>query len=73
MIETFFNDNNKFELSLNFWTCDKCSIAFDNSDELRDHLLNYHSVDSRISTYNKRLQDEKYVKHAKKHVYNYSS
>ena len=73
MIEIFFNDSNKFELSLNSWSCDKCSIVFDNSDELRDHLLNYHSVDSRISTYNKRLQDEKYVKHAKKHVYNYSS
>ena len=73
MIEIFFNDNSKFELNLNFWTCDKCSTIFDNSDELRDHFLNYHNVDSRISTYNKRLQNEKYVKHAKKHVYNYSS
>ena len=36
-------------------------------------MLNYHNVDSRISTYNKRLQNEKYVKHTKKHVYNYSS
>ena len=73
MIEIFFNDSNKSELNLNSWTCDKCSIAFDNSNELRDHLLNYHCVDSRVNTYNKRLQDEEYAKHVKKHVYNYSS
>ena len=73
IIEILFNDNNKFELNLNFWTYDKCSIVFNNSNELRDYFLNYYNVDSRINTYNKRLQNEKYVKHAKKHVYNYSS
>ena len=72
-IEIFFNDNSKSEMNLNFWICDKCSFAFDNSNELRDHFLNYHNVDSRVNTYNKRLQDEKYAKHAKKHVYNYFS
>ena len=35
--------------------------------------MNYYCVNLRINTYNKRLQNEKYVKHAKKHVYNYLS
>ena len=72
-IEIFFNDSSKFEMSLNFETCDKCSFAFDNSNKLRDHFLNYYNIDSRINIYNKRLQNEKYAKHAKKHVYNYFS
>ena len=73
MIEIFFNDSSESKLNLNFWTCEICAIAFDNSNELRDHILKYHDVDSRINTYNKRLQDKRYAKHAKKHVYNYSS
>ena len=72
-VGAFFNDSSKPEMGLNPWTCGKCSFAFGNSDELRDHLLDYHGVDSRVSTYNKRLQDERYAKHAKEHVYNYSS
>ena len=48
------------------------TITFGNSAELRDHVLNYHNVDSQSTKPKYRTRKANYIEHANNHVYNFS-
>ena len=75
MIEVFFNDNNVVKYELASFICQQtsCSQSFDNAIELRNHVLNYHDVDTRFTEFKYRIREIDYVQHAENHVYNFFS
>ena len=50
-INVFFNDSSISENKLLAFSCDKCIRRYSNDDQLHEHLLKNHKVDSKISSY----------------------
>ena len=75
MIDVFFNNNNEFKYDLSFYICKHCFTfySFDNFEKFRDYVIEYHDYDIRVAKFKYRSQNEKYVRHARENVYNYSS
>ena len=75
MINVFFNDNNEFKYDLLFYIYKHCLTfyLFDNFEKLRDHAIEYYDYDIRVAKSKHCSQNEKYVRHARENVYNYSS
>ena len=75
MIEIFFNDNSVVKYELAFFICQQtsCFQSFDNAIELKDHVLNYHDVDTRSIEFKYRVREINYIQHAENHVYNFFS
>ena len=75
MTEVYFNDNNQSKYDFAFYICQQNHniMIFDNSIELRDHVLDYHDVNTRFVELKYRNNETKYIQHAKKHVYNFAS
>ena len=76
MIDVFFNDNSEFKYDLAFYICKYCSNLeshfFDNFEKFWDYALKYHDYNIRFAKFKHRLQNEKYIRHARENVYNYS-
>ena len=75
MIDVFFNDNNESKYDLASYICKHCFTfhSFDNFEKFQNHALKYHDYDIRFAKFKHRSQNEKYIRHARKNVYNYSS
>ena len=75
MIDVYFNEHDELKYDLAPYTCEHCSTmqTFDNSDELREHVLHYHDFDTRSTSAKSKLQNHSYAKHAEEHVYNFFS
>ena len=70
----FFNDYSQPRYGLAPYTCSYIhnTMTFGNSNELRDHVLEYHEVDTRSAGPKYRTRKANYIQHAKDHVYNFS-
>ena len=75
MINSYFNEHSELRYGLASYICDHCSrfYSFGNVDELREHVLEYHEVDTRFNTAKMQIRDVNHRQHAEKHVYNYVS
>ena len=73
MTKIYFNDYAIFKYDLTFYIYDQNHdiMIFDNSIELRNHVLNYYDVDIRFAKFKYRNRKINYIQHAKKHVYNF--
>ena len=71
----FFNDNNQFKYNLASYICQQNHdvMIFDNLVELRDYVLNYYEVVTRLIESKYYTRKINYIQHAKKHVYNFFS
>ena len=50
-INVFFNDSSISENKLFAFSCDKCIRRYNNENQLHEHLLKNHKIDSRTSSY----------------------
>ena len=75
MTDVFLNDYNQFKYDLASYTCQQNHdiMIFDNSIELRNHVLDYHDVDTRSVESKYYTRKINYIQHAEKHVYNFFS
>ena len=75
MTEVFFNNSNELKYDLASYICQQtsCVQSFGNVIELRNHVLEYHDVNTNFADFKYRIQNANYIAHAEKHVYNYSS
>ena len=75
MIDSYFNEHSESRYDLASYICDHCfkHYFFDNANELRKHVLKYHSVDIRFNVFKMQIRDLNNAQHAEKHVYNYAS
>ena len=75
MIDSYFNEHSELRYDLASYICDHCSkhYFFNNANELRKHVLEYHSVDIRFNVFKMQIRDLNNAQHAEKHVYNYAS
>ena len=75
MVGVYFNDYSQPKYDLAPYTCHYMhnTMTFGNSAELRDHVLNYHGVDSQSAGPKYRTRKANYIQHANDHVYNFSS
>ena len=75
MMNSYFNEHEKSRYDLAFYICehDHKLYSFDNVDELREHVLEYHDVDTRFNIFKMQIRDTNHARHAEKHVYNYVS
>ena len=74
-MNSYFNEHAEFRYDLAFYICDHCFkyYSFDNADELREHVLEYHSVDIKFNISKMQIRDLNHAQHAEEHVYNYAS
>ena len=75
IMNSYFNEHEKSRYDLALYICDHDHklYSFDNVDELREHVLEYHGVDTRFNISKMQIRDTNHVRHAAKHVYNYAS
>ena len=75
MMNSYFNEHEKSRYDLTLYICDHDHkfYSFDNVDELREHVLEYHDVDTRFNIFKMQIRDTNHARHAEKHVYNYVS
>ena len=75
MAGVYFNDYAMLKYGLASYTCGQNHdiMIFGNSVELRDHVLDYHGVDTRFAGLKYRNREANYIQHAEEHVYNFSS
>ena len=73
MVGSYFNEHGESRYGLALYTCghDHKPYSFDNVDELREHVLEYHGVDTRFNISKMQIRDINHARHAEKHVYNY--
>ena len=50
-INVFFNDSSINENKLFAFSCDKCIRRYNNENQLHEHLLKNHKIDSKVSSY----------------------
>ena len=74
-MNSYFNEHEKSRYDLAFYICDHDHklYFFDNVDELREHVLEYHDVDIKFNISKMQIRDTNHARHAEKHVYNYVS
>ena len=74
MAGVFFNDYNQPKYGLAPYSCQQNHgiMTFGNSAELRDHVLDYHGVDTRSAGPKYHTREANYIQHAEEHVYNFS-
>ena len=75
MMNSYFNEHEKSRYDLALYICDHDYkfYFFDNVDELREHVLKYHDVDTKFNIFKMQIRDTNHARHAEKHVYNYVS
>ena len=75
MMNSYFNEHEESRYDLALYICDHDhkSYSFDNVDELREHVLEYHDIDTKFNIFKMQIRDTNHVRHVEKHVYNYVS
>ena len=75
MMNSYFNEHEESRYDLTLYICDHDHklYSFDNVDELREHVLEYHDVDTRFNISKMQIRDTNHARHVEKHVYNYAS